>query len=337
MEGLRGLAVFLVFLVHYNSLVSPYISEPIVTIARFVSDFGHLGVDLFFVLSGYLIYGNLIQKSNFDARSYCIRRVSRIYPTFIFVFLLYLLLSIIFPYESKIPSDWSEAVSYVMANLFLLPGIFEIKPVIAVAWSLSYEVFYYITIPILIYVFGLQRRSVKMRLAGVIIVSVFCFLSHYYMGGKVRLLMFVSGIALFELFDSKRIRVSYNGEAFFIILLGLFGASGFYEIKGTILYLIAFVGFIFFCLPAFNPESKTYSRLSYKPLRWLGNMSYSYYLIHGLTLKFLFLITGLLLPSGFVSNSLFFILVLPFFIATLISSFILFIVVERPLSLNRGR
>ena len=60
MEGLRVVAVFLVFWVHYSALVERWVSGYSVDILHFVRGFRHLGVDLFFVLSGYLIYGTII-------------------------------------------------------------------------------------------------------------------------------------------------------------------------------------------------------------------------------------------------------------------------------------
>ena len=64
MEGLRGFAVFLVFLVHYSSLAETYLLPGDTTwnIKNILSEIGDSGVDLFFVLSGFLIYGMLIQK-----------------------------------------------------------------------------------------------------------------------------------------------------------------------------------------------------------------------------------------------------------------------------------
>src|SRR3989344_8879805 len=64
MEGLRGFAVFLVFLVHFVTLSSPWLSPQslLSPIADAVHSIGNAGVDLFFVLSGYLIYGSLIER-----------------------------------------------------------------------------------------------------------------------------------------------------------------------------------------------------------------------------------------------------------------------------------
>ena len=61
MEGLRGIAVFLVFLVHYSSLISPWLKYDTIHIASFIHSAGQIGVDLFFVLSGFLIYGTIIK------------------------------------------------------------------------------------------------------------------------------------------------------------------------------------------------------------------------------------------------------------------------------------
>src|SRR5690606_22173143 len=71
MEGLRGIAVFLVFLVHYSSLVEPWVPEGSLSWAsmQFLERAGHSGVDLFFLLSGFLIYGSIIRAKSFDVRA----------------------------------------------------------------------------------------------------------------------------------------------------------------------------------------------------------------------------------------------------------------------------
>ena len=64
-------------------------------------------------------------------------------------------------------------------------------------------------------------------------------------------------------------------------------------------------------------------------------MSYSYYLIHGLTLKGFFLIFALIYPSTYSTDELFWIMLLPMFIATLMTATILFIFIEKPYSLSK--
>jgi exopolysaccharide production protein ExoZ len=140
MEGLRGFAVFLVFLVHYASLSGPMIAwvSWLRQGVEAVHIIGNVGVDLFFVLSGYLIYGTLISKPR-NFFSFMKRRVWRIYPVFLVVFAIYFVLSFVFPSESKIPNSLTGGAIYLLQNLLLLPGVFSIPPMIFVAWSLSYE------------------------------------------------------------------------------------------------------------------------------------------------------------------------------------------------------
>jgi len=72
------------------------------------------------------------------------------------------------------------------------------------------------------------------------------------------------------------------------------------------------------------------------PMRYLGNMSYSYYLIHGLTLKGMALVTASVLPSG-PSGLLFILLCVAGFAATWCTSTMLFVLIEKPLSLRPAR
>lgn len=163
MEGLRGIAVFLVFLVHYSTLIEPWVAGGATFLSSLIHGLGNIGVDLFFVLSGYLIYGTIINKEKFNAFTYARRRLQRIYPTFLVVLIVYLIASFLFPSESKLPNDFGPMLIYIIQNALLLPGLFDIKPIITVAWSLSYEVFYYITIPVLVSLLRLKTWRVNQR------------------------------------------------------------------------------------------------------------------------------------------------------------------------------
>lgn len=146
MEGLRGLAVLLVFLVHYVSLEAPWRGGAVTPLAAALHSMGNAGVDLFFVLSGYLIYGSLMSRQQ-ALLPYLRRRARRIYPVYSCVFALYLLLSWALPSESRIPAAWPQAFAYLASNFLLLSGFTAAPPFISVAWSLSYEMLYYLLIP----------------------------------------------------------------------------------------------------------------------------------------------------------------------------------------------
>lgn len=165
MEGLRGFAVFLVFLVHYANLIRPWLlpESSLLEFAKALRLVGSSGVDLFFVLSGFVIYGSLISREQPFGR-FLLRRVRRIYPAFIVVLSGYVVLSLCAGGESKIPDGAGSGVVYIVSNVLLLPGLVPIEPLIAVAWSLSYEMFYYFTIPLVITVFGLRDRERGVRM-----------------------------------------------------------------------------------------------------------------------------------------------------------------------------
>ena len=136
MEGLRGFAVLLVFCTHYVTLIGPWLNEAswLGHAADALHTVGNAGVDLFFVLSGYLIYGSLMARPQ-AYLAFMRRRVRRIHPTFLAVLAIYLLLSLVFPAERKIPADTADAAVYLLQNILLLPGLFPIVPIITVAWS----------------------------------------------------------------------------------------------------------------------------------------------------------------------------------------------------------
>src|SRR6185295_1583314 len=197
MEGARALAIALVFCVHSNALLGGYLpaSSWSAKFAQSAWAIGHSGVDLFFVISGILIYGALLaRKPNYG--QFLRRRVVRIYPTFLAVFGLYLFLSAVFPERSKLIGSWTSRLVYLGENLLLLPGVFSIPPLIAVTWSLSYEFFFYLALPLLVNFTRMrgwrrwQRVSLLTALLGLILSGVLPL--------PIRMGMFLVGMLVYE-------------------------------------------------------------------------------------------------------------------------------------------
>lgn len=337
MEGLRGIAVFLVFLVHYSSLVGPWLPAHSATtsIAGSLKTLGQAGVDLFFVLSGYLIYGTLISRHQPFFR-FILRRIQRIYPTFAVVFVLYIGLSFAVPSQRKIPASLGGGLLYLLKNFFLLPGLFPIVPMITVAWSLSYEIFFYLALPLIIGVLALRARQPWLRATvfGALALGLATYCALF--GGPVRLIMFVAGILLYEVIKSRAFSAlgsivatgAFFGGLLFL-LLPLQGDAGF-AVKTVVLLLCFFV----FCHTCFTRAGSPIGTIiSWTPVRWLGNMSYSYYLIHGLALKACFMALAKVFPHTDQHAIVFWLILLPAFAATLAASTVLFLLIERPLSL----
>ncbi len=353
MEGLRGLAVLLVFFVHYHALFQTWVRPESLTFrfSYFLGNIGHSGVDLFFVLSGYLIYGAVIRKyTNFTA--FIKRRAQRIYPTFLCVLVIYLLLSAVYPELSKIPTEPSSAAIYILQNLLLLPGIFPITPVITVAWSLSYEFFFYLMLPLLVATLRMRRwesfHRVIFFLTLAVLYTAYCLLTNQYM--HFRMIMFISGILLYEARHSYNLVREMTPHAECMALLALLVTFPLiytlperpdllpawldaYRFGGVYREFVLFISFFAFTLACANSRGLVRSIFSWTPLRWLGNMSYSYYLIHGLALRGVaFLVMRVIAPDHHAPLA--FWLGMPvFFFVTLVVSTILFLLVEKRFSL----
>ena len=120
---------------------------------------GGTGVDLFFIISGYLIYGAVVSP-RFGYGRFLRRRVQRIYPTFLFVSLIYFGLWAFSGNDNfKFHGTTGEQISYVVQNLLLMPGIFSGRAMNGVAWSLSYEMFFYLLLPLLLAVTRCEAGS----------------------------------------------------------------------------------------------------------------------------------------------------------------------------------
>lgn len=339
MEGLRGYAVMLVFLVHYVTLAQPWIERmPLLAgLAGALHAIGNTGVDLFFVLSGYLIYGSLLARPQ-QFLPYMRRRIVRIYPAFSVVFGLYLALSAAFPRESRIPATPLEAALCVARNYLLLDGFGRAAPIVTVSWSLSYEMAYYLAVPLLLTVFGLRRRSRRWRVgffAALLLAGAACCAAF---GAPVRMLVFLAGVFLHETL-AGRPQPAWSPSAGTVLPALAAGIGGMLVPAPPLLKFggLAAAWFLL-CLACFRqPDGPVGRACSGAPLRWLGNMSYSYYLLHGLALKAAFALLARLLPPPALSAAGAWLLFIgglaPMFAWTLASSAVLFLLVERPWSL----
>jgi peptidoglycan/LPS O-acetylase OafA/YrhL len=307
------------------------------SLTHFFWTIGHSGVDLFFVLSGYLIYGAVL-KPTLNYPKFMGRRIQRIYPAFLAVFAMYLALSFIFPSQSKLPGEPLAAGLYILENLLLLPGIFPITAIVSVAWSLSYEFFYYLALPLLVLALRLRKWTPKQRTVLFVAISVLFVASWYLLAPFApRMLMFFAGILLYEAIHTLNLwpKISHATEWLMLgaaliafVAIGVIDADGRGDLPRLLVSYVAFAPLIFVC---FRSSGPVYKAFSWTPLRWLGNMSYSYYLIHALTINAAAMVLGKAIPNG--GPALYWGFMLPVFAATLVTSTLLFMGVEKPFSL----
>ncbi len=141
LDGLRGLAILMVIFLHNFNFVKYFL-------------FGWLGVDLFFVLSGFLITDILLRsvdRPNF-LKNFYIRRVLRIFPIYYFtVFICLYILPLLFNFELGLLYYKNNVLWLV---IFLQNWLFIFKPpeghLLLHLWSLAVEEQFYILWPIVI-------------------------------------------------------------------------------------------------------------------------------------------------------------------------------------------
>lgn len=163
LDGLRGVAILLVMLFHY---VKP---SGLGVFGRFCSA-GWIGVDLFFVLSGFLITGILFDVRNEPGylRNFYVRRVLRLFPAY-FVFACVTLLLAQGPGEYP----WRITAPFLFygANLVYLfePNFQSIGPVTVIhLWSLALEEQFYLIWPWLLALAATRERILKMCVVGMV-------------------------------------------------------------------------------------------------------------------------------------------------------------------------
>ena len=352
-EGMRGFAAFLVFFVHFDALFGTYVplGSTSSRISRFAGAFGNTGVDMFFVISGFLIYGIIIRRSP-GYWDFIRRRIVRLYPVFLFVFAIYLILSRLSPADSKIPAGAHLAIPYIVANLLMLPGMIRITPMITVAWSLSYELFFYASLPLVVYGLGMKRWPPVMRtlfFVGLVIVYYSACAAGY--AHHPRLIMFVAGIILYETMNNSSLAESLPSQLDYLAILAVCAALALTGLRilsrgqatkmlvevptGSLALL--FFSFFFMALCALSHQGVLMKFFSLEGVRWFGNISYSYYLTHGLTLRGLQLVLRLVHLPGQLGAISYLILESGCFAATVLMAAAVYLSIERPFSLAKRR
>lgn len=304
-DGLRALAVLAVIFFHFK-------------IGGLSG--GFVGVDIFFVISGFLITSIIareLQAGNFSFLKFWSRRVRRIVPVLFVVLIATTLASyfvIYYPNDLITYGKSLFALSIFLSNIFFLrrDGYFatpsETEPLLH-TWSLSLEEQFYIVLPFLLF-FVYRFFSNKITLIiGLLVLSSFLF--NLY-------LTIVAPLNLFDtlLFSSLWAGAANHQAAFYFLLsraweLGagsLLALSTYslknkltaeiYSLVGLLLIIVGFfvivpannfpgfwallpvLGTVLVIFANQNHNTITKNILSFNPLVWVGLISYSLYLWH---------------------------------------------------------
>lgn len=175
LDGVRGLAILAVLLFHFVAPVSPKgLVEAAIT---WLFAYGALGVDLFFLLSGFLITGILYDSRTGPCyfRNFYMRRVLRIFP------LYYGVLAVVFLLVPAIPALHGSEIAGLSAhqawawlygvNIYLAIHNGWVLSYIEHFWSLAIEEQFYLIWPLVVWLLGGRRRLFLKFSLGVAIAS----------------------------------------------------------------------------------------------------------------------------------------------------------------------
>ena len=302
-DGLRAIAVTAVVLYHLGISWIPG---------------GFLGVDLFFVISGYvitrLILDSINQSSALDLRAFYAARIRRIYPGFLFMVISTIIFIGVWAPEAikRFLTDLPYALSGTInwALVARNQDYFETigrPPLLQHTWSLAVELQFYLIWPIILLTvlkyFG-KKNIARIALIIAIISGTALFLvslqldqsnsakvSHIYFGTDTHSLGLFLGSALAVSWIPQNLSANITRRAQDVIdgigvvgLLGLISIFLFIDESNASLYQIAFpLAGIFGCLVIISlvhPASRFAPIISTAPFRWIGQRSYGIYIWH---------------------------------------------------------
>jgi peptidoglycan/LPS O-acetylase OafA/YrhL len=275
-QGLRGLSVLLVFLYHCK-------------IQLFSN--GYLGVDIFFVISGFVITQAIYKDylgNKFSINFFFIKRIKRIIPNLFFIIILTYILYVIFG-----PPDlslWPQTISslFGVSNLWLLnnqknyfDNIFD-DP-LGHTWSLGVEEQFYLIYPFLIFLLFKSKKKINYSITALIIIIIVTLAPSLYLEKlKPEYVFYLSPLRFWEFafgclifFISNKKKNNNLANLFLIIILIIIFA----ENNIGISYIFKNISIVF-ASGLFIYNSNRNNFIGKKYLANFGNISYSFYLWH---------------------------------------------------------
>ncbi|WP_373766479.1 acyltransferase family protein [Glaesserella sp.] len=317
-DGLRAIAVLSVILFHINTAWLPG---------------GFLGVDIFFVLSGYLItriISKEMYEGSFSFIEFYKRRAKRILP----VFVLVLFSTTLVTYFLLLKNDFIPYLKSALASLLFSANLlfarggdyFDIstaeRPLLHI-WSLSVEEQFYFFFPILLlFCFKLFKNKIHLMIIGLIIISLLSqFLpsfgmERYYLP-YIRAYELLIG-SLFAFIPPRKVAKGIPTLLLIAIIAIMFIPRDTLPGNGYIERLIVCfsVGLLilFGHYSVQNKKDIAYTVLSTKVMVGIGLISYSLYLWHWVILAlFRYVYMGNILPNNAVAVAVILMFVLAYF------------------------
>jgi len=309
LDGVRGFAILLVLVWHYVQGGIPAGSDTAFAAVKRILGSTWSGVDLFFVLSGYLIAGILIDNKGRDNyfRTFYIRRACRIFPLYYLNLVVFSVLVALAFYQSipfarllqitAVP-EWSYWT--FTQNIFM--GRYDSfgPEWLSVTWSLAVEEQFYLVLPLIVFTVPLSRLPYVflcfILMAVLLRASIPGFGAYINMpwradslmvGALLACLVRTPGFVSFMLvIKGRRILYMVFGVLLAGALLANFSLHRPFNLTITYLWL-AFLYASLILIILMNREGRLAGLFCNRVLVWLGGISYAVYLVHQIVNLFL--------------------------------------------------
>ncbi len=311
LDGLRGIAIGMILVLHYFLQTIQATPGTALAYSLVPERLAWSGVDLFFVLSGFLIGGILLDQRSSTTyfRTFYIRRFLRIVPIYFVYFCLAWFLSNLIHGGTppRVPSLAGEQLPWFPHLLFLQNFWMAARNTLgqlSITWSLAIEEQFYITLPFLVR-FLPPRRLLYVLFAGILAApllraAIVALWPNHPVSSFVlmpcradSLLLGVLGAALLRI-PLWRARLESNRK----LLLGLLAlfAGGFGALTifspdpyGLVMLTVGLTWLSLFYLTLLLSavlfrDTWISAACQSRFLRWLGSIAYGLYLFHGLVL-----------------------------------------------------
>ena len=188
-DTLRAISVVSVIIFHLDQTLFPN---------------GYLGVDIFFVISGYVITKSILKGLNnnqFSFLNFYIKRIKRIFP----VFLVVLLTTFIFAIFILLIADLNRFLESLISSLGLVSNFYfwitggyfstndQLKPLLHI-WSLSVEEQFYLFFPIFLYLLFKLKKQLNFFLSITILVVAISFITNLFFSQIIKSLLIIWSI-----------------------------------------------------------------------------------------------------------------------------------------------
>jgi len=264
LDSLRGIAALAVVLFHYTIIVHRFVPD---LESPFTFEHGHYGVELFFIISGFVIFMTITRcKTGMD---FIVSRFSRLYPAFWICVSLTFILGISYPLQGQ-----NYSFSQYLINLSMAQEYLKQPNIDGVYWSLTYELGFYFAI-FCIYKLRLLGKIDYICLAWAGCAILFHFYSayiphplHYLLLINKYAHLFAAGICFYQ--------IQKSGFTPLRILTLLVGISAQFIVDGLLGGFIVIGFFLLFYLAV----NERLPFLKNRILIFFGSISYPLYLLH---------------------------------------------------------